>query len=79
MSRERLAQVEEKYAAVDREIARLTHTGAAPSAALTALLTERGTADAPDGCPLVALLRGPSSTMPIWPPSNRGGRTCRRT
>ncbi|QUO36599.1 tRNA uridine-5-carboxymethylaminomethyl(34) synthesis enzyme MnmG [Dysosmobacter sp. Marseille-Q4140] len=59
VSRERLAQVEEKYAAVDREIARLTHTGAAPSAALTALLTERGTSDAPDGCPLVALLRRP--------------------
>ena len=59
VSRERLAQVEEKYAAVDREIARLTHTGAAPSAALTALLTERGTSDAPDGCPLAALLRRP--------------------
>ena len=31
----------------------------APSTALTALLTERGTADAPDGCPLIALLRRP--------------------
>ena len=59
VGRERLEQVEAKYAAVDREIARLTHTGAAPSPALTALLTERGTADAPDGCPLVALLRRP--------------------
>ena len=59
VSEARLQKVEEKYAAVDREIARLTHTGAAPSAALTALLTERGTADAPDGCPLIALLRRP--------------------
>ena len=59
VSEARLEQVEEKYAAVDREIRRLTHTGAAPSAALTALLTERGTADAPDGCPLIALLRRP--------------------
>ena len=59
VSEARLEKVEEKYAAVDREIRRLTHTGAAPSAALTALLTERGTADAPDGCPLIALLRRP--------------------
>ena len=59
VSRERLEQVEAKYAAVDREINRLTHTGVAPSTALTALLTERGTADAPDGCPLIALLRRP--------------------
>ena len=59
VSEDRLRKVEEKYDAVHREIHRLTHTGAAPSAALTALLTERGTADAPDGCPLIALLRRP--------------------
>ena len=59
VSRERLEQVEAKYAAISREIDRLTHTGVAPSTALTALLTERGTADAPDGCPLIALLRRP--------------------
>ncbi len=59
VSPERMQAVETKYAAVDREIARLTHTGAAPSPALSALLTQRGTADAPDGAPLIALLRRP--------------------
>ena len=56
---ERLREVEEKYAAVDREIARLTHTGASPSPALSAFLAEKGTADVTDGCPLIALLRRP--------------------
>ncbi|MDO4315771.1 MAG: FAD-dependent oxidoreductase, partial [Oscillospiraceae bacterium] len=55
----RLREVEEKYAAVEREIRRLTHTGAAPSAALTAFLEAKGTTDAPDGCPLISLLRRP--------------------
>jgi len=59
VSEERLREVEEKYAAVEREIKRLTHTGAAPSPALSAFLAEKGTADAPDGCPLIALLRRP--------------------
>ena len=59
---ERLRQVEEKYAAVDREIARLTHTGVAPSPALASFLTEQGTSDAPDGCSLIALLRRPQLT-----------------
>ena len=56
---ERLHAVEEKYEAVRREIARLTHAGASPSPALSALLAERGTADVPDGCSLIALLRRP--------------------
>ena len=51
--------MEEKYASVDREIARLTHTGVAPSPALAAFLAEKGTSDAPDGCSLIALLRRP--------------------
>ena len=59
VSEERLRAVEEKYAAVDREIRRLTHTGASPSPALSAFLAERGTADVTDGCPLAALLRRP--------------------
>ena len=54
--------MEEKYGAVDREIARLSHTGVSPSPALAAFLTEKGTADAPDGCSLVALLRRPQLT-----------------
>lgn len=57
--RERLEAVEEKYAAVDREIHRLEHAGAAPSPALRAFLRAHGTADAPDGCSLLALLRRP--------------------
>ena len=56
---ERLQAVEEKYAAVEREIRRLTHTGAAPSPALSAFLAEKGTADVADGCTLIALLRRP--------------------
>ena len=62
VSPERMQAVEAKYAAVDREIARLTHTGVSPSPALAAFLAEKGTADAPDGCPLVALLRRPQLT-----------------
>ena len=56
---ERLRAVEEKYAAVEREIKRLRHTGASPSAELAAFLRSKDTADAPGGCPLDALLRRP--------------------
>ncbi|MCI9579601.1 MAG: tRNA uridine-5-carboxymethylaminomethyl(34) synthesis enzyme MnmG [Oscillibacter sp.] len=56
---ERLRAVEEKYAAVEREIRRLRHTGASPSAELAAFLASKDTADAPGGCPLDALLRRP--------------------
>ncbi len=59
VSRERLSRVEEKYAAVDREIRRLAQCGAAPSPALNALLESRGTAPVTDGAPLIALLRRP--------------------
>ena len=59
VSAERLRAVEEKYAAVEQEIKRLRHTGAAPSQALTAFLASKDTADAPGGCPLDALLRRP--------------------
>ena len=56
---ERLRAVEAKYAAVEREINRLRHTGASPSPELAAFLASKGTADAPGGCPLDALLRRP--------------------
>ena len=59
ISDERLAAVEEKYAAVAREIKRLEHTGLPASDALNALLRERGTAEITDGSPLIALLRRP--------------------
>ena len=56
---QRLAEVEAKYDAVRREIRRITHTGVAPSPALSAFLASRGTADVTDGCALIALLRRP--------------------
>ncbi|MCI9120354.1 MAG: tRNA uridine-5-carboxymethylaminomethyl(34) synthesis enzyme MnmG [Oscillibacter sp.] len=56
---ERLRAVEAKYAAVDREIQRLRHSGASPSPELAAFLASKDTADAPGGCPLDALLRRP--------------------
>ena len=56
---ERLRAVEEKYAAVRREMDRLEHTGAAPSAELNALLASRGTAPVEHGAPLADLLRRP--------------------
>ncbi len=59
VSEERLRAVEEKYAAVEREIKRLRHTGAAPSPRLAAFLRSKDTADATGGCPLDALLRRP--------------------
>ena len=70
--------VEEKYAQVEKEIKRLTHTGASPSPALSAFLAEKGTADVTDGCPMIALLRRPQlhyeelapfdPTRPVLPP-----------
>ena len=59
VSEERMQAVEEKYAAVQKEIKRLTHVGASPSPALSAFLAEKGTADVTDGCPMIALLRRP--------------------
>lgn len=59
VSAERLRRVEEKYAAVEREIRRLEKTGVPGSAALNDLLTDLGTAPVPDGCRLIDLLRRP--------------------
>ncbi len=59
VSGERLARVEEKYAAVDREIKRLEHTGAPPSPGLDALLADQGESPCPHGARLVDLLRRP--------------------
>ena len=56
---ERLRAVEEKYASVEREVKRLTHTGASPAPALSAFLAKKETADVTDGCPMIALLRRP--------------------
>jgi tRNA uridine 5-carboxymethylaminomethyl modification enzyme len=74
VSEARLREVERKYAAVDGEIRRLTHTGVSPTPALSAFLREREMADVPDGCRLADLLRRPGIRYgdlepfdPAWP------------
>ncbi len=59
VSAERLAAVEEKYAAVDREIRRLEHTGAPPSPELDGFLESKGEPPCPHGARLIDLLRRP--------------------
>ena len=59
VSEEAARAVDEKYAAVEREMARLAHTGAAPSPALEAMLAQRGEPPAADGARLADLLRRP--------------------
>ncbi|MCI8698552.1 MAG: tRNA uridine-5-carboxymethylaminomethyl(34) synthesis enzyme MnmG [Oscillospiraceae bacterium] len=59
VSDERLARVQAKYAAVEREIGRLEHTGAAPCAGLDKLLEEKGEPPCPHGARLIDLLRRP--------------------
>ena len=59
VSDERLRAVREKYEAVEREIDRLEHTGAAPSEELDALLGAAGAGNAENGAPLAGLLRRP--------------------
>ena len=56
---ERLAAVEEKYAAVEKEIKRLEHTGASPSPGLDAMLESKGEPPCPHGARLMDLLRRP--------------------
>ena len=67
----RLRAVEEKYAAVEREISRLTHTGVAGSDALNDLLTQRGTAPVADGARLIDLLRRPQVSYDDLRPFDR--------
>ena len=56
---ERLRQVEEKYAAVRREINRLESSGVPASAALNEMLTQRGTATVENSARLADLVRRP--------------------
>ena len=72
VSDEQLARVEEKRRAVEAEIRRLTHTGVAPSPALSALLEEKGTADVGDGASLLSLLRRPQLTYADLAPFDPG-------
>ena len=62
VSDERMAEVTAKYAAVQREIDRLEHTGVAASEELNTLLAARGTAAVSDGARLIDLLRRPQLT-----------------
>ena len=59
VSPERLAAVEEKYAAVQREINRLESTGVAASEALNQLLREKETAEVANSARLADLVRRP--------------------
>ena len=62
VSDERLSRVEEKYAAVERELKRLEHTGLAPSPELSAFLTGLDSAPPENGTTLAELLRRPRVT-----------------
>ena len=59
---ERLAQVEAKYASVDREVRRLEGSGVAASQSLNAMLEEKGTAPVANSARLADLLRRPQIT-----------------
>ncbi len=59
VSEEEHRAVLEKYEAVAKEMRRLETVRPAPSAALDALLTEKGTAPAAPGCSLAELIRRP--------------------
>ena len=59
VSREQYDRVQEKYAAVDREVHRLEHTGTPPTPELAALLEARGEPPVKDGARLSDLLRRP--------------------
>ena len=59
---ERLAQVEEKYEQVRREVNRLESNGVAASEALNAMLEERGSAPVANSARLADLLRRPQVT-----------------
>ncbi len=71
VSDERYRRVQEKYAAVDAELARLEGTHVAPTDALNAMLTEKGTAPAATGFSLAELIRRPqisyADTAPFDP------------
>ena len=62
VSDERLAAVEAKYRAVEKEIRRLERVGIPGSEALNALLAEKGTAAVDSGFRLLDLLRRPQLT-----------------
>ena len=64
--------VREKYAAVDREVRRLEHTGTPPTPELDALLEARGEPPVRDGARLADLLRRPRLTYADLAPFDPG-------
>ena len=69
---ERLRQVQEKYAAVDREIRRLESNGVAASPELNAMLTSRDTAPVENSARLADLLRRPQVSYADIAPFDMG-------
>jgi tRNA uridine 5-carboxymethylaminomethyl modification enzyme len=59
VSQEEYDQVQEKYAAVEREIQRLEHSGTSATEALSAMLVSRGEPEAKHAVKLSDLLRRP--------------------
>ena len=72
VSRERLAQVEEKYAAVAREIRRLESNGIPASEELNAMLLSRDTAPVENSARLADLLRRPQVSYADIAPFDTG-------
>ena len=72
VSPERLREVEEKYAAVRREVRRLEGSGVPGSAALNAMLEEKGTAPVANSVRLADLIRRPQVTYADIAPFDPG-------
>ena len=72
VSPERLAQVEEKYAAIRREVNRLEGSGVPASDALNAMLEARGTAPVANSARLADLLRRPQISYEDIAPFDEG-------
>ena len=69
----RLARVEEKYAAVEREIQRLEHTGAPRPRRWTGFWRTGASPPAPTGRGSSICSAAPGWAMPTWPPSTPTG------
>ena len=68
ISEEEYRKIEEKYAQVDREMARLEKTGVAESAALNQMLADHGSAPVSGSARLADLLRRPQITYALLCP-----------
>ena len=75
VSEERLHQVEEKYAAVDREVQRLEGSGVPGSEALNAMLAQRDNAPVQNSARLADLLRRPGVSYDDLAPFDKNRQT----